>query len=70
MDGSLWLLLMSVKCSTRCSVGEGLDAELVAQAEAVKKQLVIESEILYAGDDTENDNDSEDLENECGEEES
>ena len=44
-----------------------LDTELVA--EAVRRQLVTESEILYAGDDTDNDDDSDNLENECSEEE-
>lgn len=44
----------------------GLETETVAAAEAVRRQLVIESEILYADDDTESD----DPENEYSEEES
>ena len=47
----------------------GLETETVAGVEAVRRQLVIESEILYAGDDTENE-DSDDPENEHSEEES
>lgn len=43
----------------------GLETETVAGAEAVRRQLVIESEILYADDDTESD----DPENEYSEEE-
>ena len=43
----------------------GLETETVAAAEAVRRQLVIESEILYADDDTESD----DPENEYSEEE-
>ena len=46
-----------------------IDNELVAQAEAVRRQLVIESEILYAGDDNENVNDIDNSENEYSEEE-
>ena len=48
----------------------GLRTETVAQVEAVRRQLVTESEILYAGDDSDNGDGDDNLEDEFSEEES